>query len=92
MKTSVVNIKYGTYDVYIGRPSAFGNPYVVARDGTGEEVVDLYRQYFHMRIGRDEQFRKRVAALKGKVLGCYCKPLPCHGDVIVEYLEGNNEV
>ena len=32
--------------------------------------------------------RPSLEPLRGKVLGCYCKPLACHGDVIVELLEG----
>lgn len=90
MRTTVVNIKRETYDVFIGRPSIFGNPYIIDRDGTREEVIELYRKYFLVRVARDEQFRGRVLILKGKRLGCYCEPLPCHGDVIVEYLEGGN--
>jgi len=90
MRTTVVNIKHETYGVFIGRPSIFGNPYIIERDGTRKEVVELYRQYFLLKVARDEQFKKRILALKGKKLGCYCKPLPCHGDVIVEYLEGKS--
>lgn len=73
--------------MFIGRPSLFGNPFRIDVDGTRDEVVEKYRQYFIGRIIEDPQFEARVMALKGKVLGCYCKPLACHGDVIVEYLE-----
>jgi len=90
MKTTVVNVKRESCDVLIGRPSIFGNPYIVERDGTRAEVIKLYREYFLIKVAQDDQFRKKVAALKGKKLGCYCKPLPCHGDVIVEYLEGSH--
>jgi hypothetical protein len=30
--------------------------------------------------------RPSIEPLRGKTLGCWCKPLPCHGDVIVELL------
>jgi hypothetical protein len=28
-----------------------------------------------------------VKALRGKVLGCFCKPRPCHGDVLLEFVD-----
>lgn len=75
---------------YIGRPSIFGNPYVI---GHGD-IVDrraailAYRRYFMYRIMADAEFRVRVQELKGRVLICHCKPLACHGDVIKEWLDG----
>lgn len=84
--TRVVNKYKEPFDVYIGRPSIFGNPYKIGK-ATREEVVLAYSIYFDMRINKDEKFRKAVEALRGKRLGCYCKPLPCHGDVIVDWLE-----
>lgn len=89
--TKVVNLKRESFDIFIGRPSAFGNPFIIGRDGDRNGVIELYRRYFHRRISTDGDFRVKVSALKGKVLGCYCKPLPCHGDVIAEYLDGNSE-
>ena len=86
--TKVVNKHTEKYDVYIGRPTIFGNPFAIGRDGDRAEVIIKYRKYFNERIQNDTEFKERVLALKGKTLGCYCKPLPCHGDAIVEYLEG----
>ena len=75
-------------DVYIGRPSQFQNPFVVGVDGTRAEVLARYKKYFHERISTDEAFRQAIVNLRGKRLACWCKPLPCHGDVIVAWLEG----
>lgn len=86
-KTRVVNIKHEPCDIYIGRPSFWGNPFEIGEHGTREEVIQKYREYFYKMIKGDPDFRKAVESLRGKALGCYCKPLPCHGDVIVEYLE-----
>lgn len=88
MKTKVVNItKIGQeYDVYIGRPSIFGNPFVIDKDGTREEVVSKFKDYFYDRIEWDLVFRAAVEELRGKVLACYCAPLLCHGNVIAEFL------
>jgi len=89
-KTRVVNLKTERYDVYIGRGrgSIFGNPFILGRDGDRTEVIGSFKRYFYNRLTLDDGFKAKVLELKGKVLGCFCKPLPCHGDVIVEYLEG----
>ena len=49
-------------------------------------AVKRYRAYFQRRVARDPEFKRRVLGLKGKTLGCFCKPLACHGDVIVEWI------
>ena len=97
MSTVVVNLRKEPYDIYIGRPGMFGNVHKVApfhcvyccgMVHSREEAIAAYRQYFLDRVAADEFFRQEVLKLKGLRLGCYCKPLPCHGDVIVEWLEG----
>jgi len=88
--TTVVNIKNGSYfDVFIGRGTVmgYGNPYKVGPDGTREQVIEKYKVYFYKRLETNPEFKTAVLKLKGKVLGCYCKPLLCHGDIIVEYLD-----
>lgn len=90
MKTKVVNRRAEKFDVYIGRGSSFGNPFVIGVDGTREEVIEKYREWFQNRL-RNDRFRRAVESLRGKRLGCYCKPFACHGDVIVEYLEGGEK-
>lgn len=80
----VVNIRRGeAYDVYIGRPSKFGNPFVIGRDGTREEVVDKYRAWLWDQMRTNRITAREVAALRGKRLGCYCAPARCHGDVLM---------
>lgn len=85
--TTVVNIHpTGEYDVYIGRSSPFGNPYHIGRDGTREQVIDRYRNYFQDRVRREPDFRALLENLRGKRLGCHCAPLACHGQLLVAYL------
>jgi hypothetical protein len=74
----------GINRIYVGRPSPFGNPFEIGRDGTREEVIQKYREYFLA-----NEFLKKLArdSLVGKTLCCFCAPLPCHADVIVEYLD-----
>jgi hypothetical protein len=84
----VVNRSKDRYDVYIGRPSIFQNPYFIGRDGTREEVIEKFKYYFIEKIKTDNNFKSKVDGLKGKVLGCHCKPKFCHGDIIKSYIEG----
>lgn len=53
----------------------------------GRGSIEKYRRYFYERIKYDPVFKERIIELKGKTLGCFCKPFPCHGDVIKEYLD-----
>lgn len=86
--TRVVNIRGGEpYDVYIGRPSKWGNPLVIGLDGDREAVIRGYRGYVESLIA---QRMCDLEELRGKRLGCFCAPLPCHGDVLVELLEGED--
>ena len=88
MTTLVVNKRKQDYDIYIGRGSLFGNPFVIGKDGDRDEVIRKYKVWFNVRI-KEQPFKAAVLMLNDKKLGCYCKPLACHGDVIVEWLEKN---
>lgn len=77
----VVNCRKEKYDVYIGRPSIWGNPFKIGRDGTREQVIEKYRNYL---LGNSNLLGK-IGNLRGKILGCYCKPKACHGDVLSEF-------
>jgi len=90
MKTIAVNLRKEKYDVYCGRGSVHGNPFIIGKDGTREEVIAKHRIYFYKRIKCDASFRQATNGLKGKRLACFCKPLACHLDTIVEYLEGKD--
>lgn len=87
MSALVVHCRREPYDVYIGRPGPFGNPFVIGRDGTREEVITKYRRWLYERCERDANYRAAVASLRGKVLGCYCAPKACHGDVLTKAAE-----
>jgi hypothetical protein len=75
----VVHCKKSAFDIYIGRPGKWGNPFKEGRDGTREEVIEKYEEWFLTQ----PQLLEGLPELKGKVLGCWCAPLPCHGDVLV---------
>ena len=80
--TRVVHCKREPYDVYIGRPSKWGNPFKIGVDGTREEVIEKYRNYI-----QNSPLLEYIQELKGKTLGCYCKPAACHGDILAELVE-----
>ena len=91
MRTVVVNIYKEQFDVYIGRAGRgedgyFGNPFRMGNGTSREDTVEKFQRYFTARIEKDVEFRRRVLALKGKRLGCFCKPQACHGDVIADWL------
>jgi hypothetical protein len=88
-KTTVVHVLHCPGATPIDRRTVFGNPFIIGRDGTREEVIELYKDYFYERLSNDPDFKEAVDDLNGDVLGCWCKPLPCHGDVIAEYLNGS---
>lgn len=77
-RTRVVHCKRERYDVYIGRPGPWGNPYVLGRDGDRAQVIAAYERYLLSR----QDLMARLSELRGRVLGCWCSPEPCHGDVL----------
>ena len=89
MQTTVVNKRFEPCDVYIGRPSIFGNPFSEKKYGR-QTCIAMYKDYFEQRIAEEPAFREAVLELRGKRLGCWCKPLACHGDIIKEWLENNH--
>lgn len=79
--------------VYVGRPSALGNPFRIGRDGTREEVIGLYESWLYQECGSDDSPQRAAfdeLLRKGKAgdltLVCHCAPLPCHGDVLARWL------
>jgi len=85
----VVHIKKQRHDIYIGRPSIWGNPFS-HKQGTiakfkvasRKEAIDRYREW----ILTQPLLLKKLPELEGKVLGCWCKPSACHGDVLIELI------
>ena len=74
-------------DVDISRAGEFGNRYRIGIDGDREKVVMLYEVWCLERGERDREWREKVKWLYGKRLVCWCKPLDCHGDVLLELSE-----
>ena len=79
MSKYVVHCKHEPYDVYIGRPSKWGNPYILGINGSRSEVVAKFKSWLMSDVRLIEQAK---AELRGKILGCWCAPKVCHGDVL----------
>ncbi len=87
MTTKVVHCKKESFDVYIGRPSKWGNPFAFKESkldiisvNSREESILKYKEW----ILTQPNLLNDLYELKDKILGCWCKPLACHGDVLVE--------
>ena len=105
MPTTVVNIRdHKAWEaeggVYIGRRtrtlkgSRFANPFTIGRDGDRQQVIVKYKAWFYAHIisyPNDNYFCEDVEKLRGKMLVCWCFPERCHGEIIVEYLEGKDD-
>ncbi len=74
----VVHCKRARYDVYIGRPSKWGNDFKVGRDGTRAQVIARYEAW----LATQPELLAALPELAGKTLGCWCAPAPCHGEVL----------
>ena len=87
--TRVVHCNKAAYDVYVGRPSKWGNPFTHLRDrktraefvvASREDAVAAYRAW----VVQQPALMASLAELRGQTLGCWCKPQSCHGDVLAE--------
>lgn len=83
-------IQFAPGNVYIGRDyqefedEGWGNPFHIGPDGDRAEVLRKYRKW----ILGNKYLLSRLHLLIDKTLGCWCKPEDCHGDVLVELVEG----
>ena len=103
MSTTVINIRdaprgwrMDSRYVYIGRTprigksTFWGNPYIIGKDGTREEVLAKFRNKPHLTLS-SFFFRRFVKHdLKDKILICHCKPEDCHGDIYVEWADSQD--
>ena len=71
--------------VYVGRPSKWGNPYKIGKDGSRDDVIRLYRAALLAALNAPNAWKEmRFQELQGHDLVCWCAPLPCHADVLME--------
>ena len=91
MPTRIVTLNKEPYDIYIGRGSTWGCPYTIIKDrptlakeivDSKEEALSKYKEY----VLNSPELMGSLDELDGKTLGCFCKPEPCHGDVLLELI------
>lgn len=85
--TKVVHCKKSKYDIYIGRPSKWGNPFSIGKDGTREDVIAKYKEWITK--GEGKYLLEDLYELKGKTLACWCSPKACHGDILKELADNH---
>lgn len=96
----VVHCQRACYDVYIGRDNprlglrdiGFGNPFshkavsrAEFRVATRQEAIERYEAWV---LEQPELLERIKRELRGKILGCWCDPLPCHGWVLARIANG----
>jgi hypothetical protein len=80
----VVHCRREPYDVYVGRPSKWGNPFMLQQPVDLKQrrmVIAAYRSWLN---GHPQLIEDAKKELRGKVLGCWCAPNLCHGEVLAE--------
>lgn len=73
--------------IYVGRPSKWGNPFKIGKDGKGvywgrEDVINFYKHW--LETNEQDGLMMDLHELKGRDLVCWCAPLPCHANVLLE--------
>ena len=70
--------------VYIGRGSAWGNPFRIGPDGDRQAVVARHEAWLRGQHG----LLRAMPTLRGKDLICFCAPAACHGDLLLRLANG----
>lgn len=65
--------------VYIGRPSIWGNPFVLGKDGNRADIIAKYEGW----LAQQPHLMAQLPRLRGRHLVCWCAPQPCHGDILL---------
>jgi hypothetical protein len=79
----VVHCKIEPYDVYIGRPSKWGNPFHLKAEVSRRNILEHYRYW----ILGNKKLLLSLHELDNKVLGCWCAPRMCHGHILAELVD-----
>lgn len=85
--TRTVHWRREQYDIDIRRPAKWGNPFRIGEDGTRSEVIEKFRNW----ILTQDHLLNDIEELRGKRLGCWCHPKPCHGDVLIDLIKERDQ-
>jgi len=96
-ETRVVHCKKEIYTVLIDRTTPYGNPFPISRTCTREESIAKHLEWLLKWIENKEEVVvygfsndwvcEHLYLLEGEILGCWCKPLACHGDNLVKLIK-----
>lgn len=100
----IVNTHTEMWEIFCGRGSIYGNPFIIRKDGDRNEVVRKHKEWIDkwliegvevVLIVQGKKYSNKevinnIEQLRGKKCGCYCKPLACHLDYLKEILEKRN--
>lgn len=75
----------GTKKRYPPLDSYWANPFKITGNESRQDVIDKYEKHIVAKLNHDGW--EKLEELRGKTLGCWCKPEACHGDVLVKLLE-----
>lgn len=78
--------------IRIDRKTAWGNPFVLARESERTKVISQHRRWLISRILSGGLPIQDLASLHGKDLYCWCSPLPCHGDTLAEFADAARRI
>ena len=70
--------------VYVGRPTKWGNPFVLGKDGSRTQDIEKYRCYILDHVYTSDLFMADINELRGKDLVCWCAPESCHADILLK--------
>lgn len=65
----------------VDRKTVWGNPFEMPADGDRDTVIANYAAHY---LPNKPSLLAKVDTLRGKALGCWCAPDPCHADVLRE--------
>lgn len=83
----IKNEETGKKERYPKQDSKFANPFKLKKGTSRDQVTEKYNMYLRNKIRKEEITLEDLHNLKGKTLGCWCKPDKCHGDVLLEILK-----
>ena len=94
--TKIINLKKEKYDIYIGRGSKWGNPFshlngtlAKYKVKSRNESIECYKNW--ILFGDGKYLLDELDELDNKVLGCFCKPKKCHGDILIELINNKKK-
>ncbi len=72
---------------WLGNPHPIGWCRLCNKTHTRETCIEKFREDFYQKVQSDSTFHDYLIRQRGKILGCYCKPKPCHGDIVKAWLD-----